>query len=300
MPDAAAVTVLRPDLQIAPIDAEAARLEPYSDGRPWDSGLVVREIHHHTGNLLESVYEIGRRLLWAKEVLGHGHFEAWWEGSLPFSERTIQNYMRVATLFIERPALRQPLAAVGLRKVLLLTSLPDEVKDDMAATSLLAETPVASIADKPYVELKKEVEKLRLSEAKAHEKAAAAEKTADQLKIQLADATGTAWSRDHEQLLGWLEDWRRSYDQAMAVAGVGLDNLARRIHELPPVVQARIIGLSEYMLTRTTYENLRFRELAGQEVYGAAFTETLNRPRPCADVYPIPEGRVLPFFGDAE
>src|SRR5262245_30936657 len=57
------------------------------------------EIRARAAQGAESMIAIGRELLPAKGCAGHGHFLDWLAAEFAWSERTAQNYMRVATVF---------------------------------------------------------------------------------------------------------------------------------------------------------------------------------------------------------
>ena len=78
-----------------------------------------------------SIIEIGRRLLEAKQCLPHGKWGEWLQSEAEFSERTAQNFMRIAREY-QNP---QTLADMGnsASKALLLLSLPPEEREDFVA-----------------------------------------------------------------------------------------------------------------------------------------------------------------------
>ena len=68
-----------------------------------DNVAAVRDIHTITQEILDlkklaggAILDIGRRLMEAKEQLTHGEWLPWLNEQVEFSERTAQNFMRLA------------------------------------------------------------------------------------------------------------------------------------------------------------------------------------------------------------
>lgn len=75
----------------------------------------------------QNIIEIGKRLIKAKENLGHGEYLKWLEGSVDFGIRTAQNFIRVATTFSNT----QPISHLGTRKLLALAGLDEEDRQEV-------------------------------------------------------------------------------------------------------------------------------------------------------------------------
>ena len=73
----------------------------------------------------EAILAIGQRLIEAKELLSHGEWLPWLNEKVEFSERTAQNFMRLAKEF-SNPQL---VADLGARKALTLLALPPEERE---------------------------------------------------------------------------------------------------------------------------------------------------------------------------
>lgn len=102
MGDYSLAEVLRGQLQGQADPAEATR----------DIAAVTCEILHLKQELARNIVDIGLRLIEAKEMLSHGEWLPWLEAQAQFSEKTAQNYMRVAREF-PNPQL---VADLGARK----------------------------------------------------------------------------------------------------------------------------------------------------------------------------------------
>lgn len=96
----------------------------------------VRNIETITGEILdakrtggEAILTIGRCLIEAKGMLPHGEWKAWLEERVEFSQRTAQNFMRLAREF-SNP---QALADLGATKALVLLALPPEEREQFVA-----------------------------------------------------------------------------------------------------------------------------------------------------------------------
>lgn len=93
-----------------------------------DIEAVTGEIIHLKQALAKNIVDIGLRLIEAKEMLSHGEWLPWLEERVCFSEKSAQNYMRVAREF-PNPQL---VADLGVRKALALLELPPSERDSFA------------------------------------------------------------------------------------------------------------------------------------------------------------------------
>lgn len=85
-----------------------------------DIEAVTCEVLHLKQELARNIVDIGLRLMEAKAMLPHGEWLPWLEEKVHFSEKSAQNYMRVAREF-PNPQL---VADLGVRKALALLELP--------------------------------------------------------------------------------------------------------------------------------------------------------------------------------
>ncbi len=93
-----------------------------------DIEAITGEIIHLKQELARNIVDIGLRLMEAKAMLAHGEWLPWLEERVCFSEKTAQNYMRVAREF-PNPQL---VADLGVRKVLALLELPPSERENFA------------------------------------------------------------------------------------------------------------------------------------------------------------------------
>lgn len=98
----------------------------------------VRDIELITTEILdakraggEAILTIGRGLIEAKSLLTHGEWLPWLEERVEFSERTAQNFMRLAREY-SNP---QTLADLGASKALALLALPAEEREEFISTA---------------------------------------------------------------------------------------------------------------------------------------------------------------------
>lgn len=75
-----------------------------------------------------NIIEIGKRLIEAKKMVGHGNWLAYLREKVQFSERTARNFMRAAEEFSNR----QALADLEPSKVYLLLEAPPEEREVLA------------------------------------------------------------------------------------------------------------------------------------------------------------------------
>lgn len=295
-PSAPSTATVATEVEVLDPDALALKLEPYSDGRLWDSATVVTEILAHTENMLRSAYEVGRRLLWTKEILSHGQFEGWCEAHLPFSKRTVENYMRIGRFFVDHPGALRQLAKAGVKKTLLLTTLPEDDLEELLAGGQIADADLTDLADVPYLELKREVTRLREAKAELETKAARAESDLAETRAALGAQT-VEFTRIEQYA-------RKVHTERWAEFGGLMDRLVGDIHrlggqwdEIQPADRAQLIGMIEAMRYHVAHADAVLRSRIGEEVWGADYAEALQGA--AAVGRPIPEDHQVLYFDDA-
>lgn len=289
------VIPLQPDA-ILPT-AGLPELEPYSDGRMWESGVVLREILAETEKMVVSAHEIGRRLIWTKWVLDGGGFMQWCKDNLPFSAQTARKYMRIADFFTSHPKLLKPLAEAGVKRTLLLTTLPEDQIQEIVESSQVGEAPLDRLPSTPYVELKRQVDKLKADKDEQAEVIDKTERALTDARERIADLTGVL-STDDKKLVAELRKYRDQLDTKLTIISAQTAYMAQRFPELPAAVRAEYIALWEWMKARIDLAYLDSRVMAGQEVYQAEFVDVMSRARPMRDDYPLESRFALPFPGE--
>lgn len=130
---------------------------------------------------LSGAIEIGRRLTEAKELLPHGEWGRWLREEVEFSQRSANNFMRLAaeygdaqvSLFGGNP---QALADLPYTKALQLLAVPEEEREEFAAANHVADLS------------SRELEKLIRERDAAQEETAQAEAARDETARRLAAA----------------------------------------------------------------------------------------------------------------
>lgn len=269
----------------------------YSDGVPWNEDRVLRHIHHHLEQIIVSAYEIGRALLHTKATLGHSRFEGWVQDHLPFSMRSAQRYMQVGEFLTAHPRLREPLAKARLKNVLLLTSLPPELREELIGDGHLAEVPPEELGTMPYVELRKLKERLEKELREKDTEIETIQIKLDERTEALAEATTRQHTSDYpKQLRRTLEAMKKNFEFALDETGFDLDVIAQRWDEVPPHLRAEVDATLTWMEVWVRHEVLRHATLRGDPVVGADLDDNLaqlhtNGPR-------VPEHRAVPRFGE--
>lgn len=133
----------------------------------------------------EAVLAIGRGLIEAKTILNHGEWLPWLSERVEFSERTAQNFMRLAREW-SNP---QALADLGAAKALTLLALPETERAAFAAETHLVDGEEKTVIDMTSRELEKAVRERA-------EALAAKEKAETELKAMEDAAAKTMTSLD--------------------------------------------------------------------------------------------------------
>lgn len=123
---------------------------------PIPGADVPRTIDTVTGEILRlkqdvgnAILDIGRRLIEAKELLPHGEWLPWLTERVQFSERTAQNFMRLAREWSDP----QTLADIGTKKAIMLLSIPADERQQYIAEPHMAGGQPRSVADMSSKEL---------------------------------------------------------------------------------------------------------------------------------------------------
>ena len=193
-----------------------------------DIGTVTTEIwmirRQVEQTALSGAIEIGRRLTEAKGMLPHGEWGKWLQEEVSFSQRTANNFMRLAaeygdaqvSLFGADP---QALADLPYTKALQLLAVPEEEREAFAE-----EHNVADLSSR-------ELEKLIRERDAAQEETAQAEAVRDEMQKRLAAALDAQSEAERvgaaqksraevaEQKIGELvERLRKAQEKAMKAA----------------------------------------------------------------------------------
>ena len=91
---------------------------------------IEAEIGFYKNQAAIGMIEIGKRLIEAKHQLQHGQWGKWLEEKVNFSQRTANQFMRIATEFPNS----QPVSNLGTKKLFLMLDVPAEKRDEFLAT----------------------------------------------------------------------------------------------------------------------------------------------------------------------
>lgn len=101
--------------------------QPPAEDKPLD--LLTEEILFYKRQAGGAIIEIGKRLLEAKAQLGHGEWLPWLREKVDISERSAQNFMRLAREYSKSA----DIADLGASKALALLALPETERAEFAA-----------------------------------------------------------------------------------------------------------------------------------------------------------------------
>ena len=151
---------------------------------------ITEEILSYKRTAGESILEIGRRLKEAKALLSHGEWLPWLSEKVEFSERSAQNFMRLADAY-QNP---QTLADLGASKALVLLALSPVERDEFLSEKHDVRGAEKTVPEMSARELEEAIRQRKLAELKAEEtarelnrqKEATAEAEAEAAKAQEA------------------------------------------------------------------------------------------------------------------
>lgn len=139
--------------------------------------IITEEILFYKRQAGSAIIEIGRRLNEAKERLSHGEWLPWLQEKVDFSERSAQNFMRLAREY-EKSA---EIADLGASKALALLALPDSERADFVAGKHEVNGEEKTVAEMTGAELKQAIKERDEAIRQLNEERAAGEGTAIRL-----------------------------------------------------------------------------------------------------------------------
>lgn len=134
--------------------------------------VITSEIQFYKANASECILQIGKRLLEAKAQLPHGDWLPWLKEKAAFSDRTAQNFMRIAKEYTNP----QLVADLGTSKAILLMALEGEEREAfVAAPHVTGSGEEKMVKDMSSEELKaalQELEAIKTASKRAEEQMA--------------------------------------------------------------------------------------------------------------------------------
>lgn len=214
---------------------------------------ITEEILNYKRTAGESILEIGRRLKEAKALLPHGEWLPWLSEKVEFSERSAQNFMRLADAY-QNP---QTLADLGASKALVLLALNPVERDEflnekhdvrgvektvpeMSARELDEAVRQRKIAEQKADEMERELEKQRTATADAEaaaERARAAEEAA-RAEVEEAKNASLAVQERTEALQRELKELREKPVE-VAVQNASEEQIAAAVKEAEKAAKAK-------------------------------------------------------------
>lgn len=116
--------------------------------------IIEEEIQFYKRTAGQSIIEIGKRLNEAKAQLRHGEWLPWLRNKVDISERSAQDFMRLAREYSKSAEI----ADLGASKALALLGLPVSEREDFVAEKHTVDGVEKSVADMTAKELKRAIE----------------------------------------------------------------------------------------------------------------------------------------------
>lgn len=257
----------------------ADQLLRLGDGLPWDSDRVVREILAEQEQMVLSAARIGKRLALAKLQLGAGGFEEWVSTKLHFSRATAYRYIRVHAFFDAHPRLLKPMAGAGIKRTLLLTTLPEEELEMLAEEGQLGEVELDQLPETPYVELLKQVNELKKEKTDDQDEIATLSNKLDKANARIADLSG-ALSKDETDLIERFRKFKENLEDEVALLMAFAEGVGPRLEGLSSAVRVEYFAMFEWFLVRARVTQAEARTIAGERVYGNEYRPAMEMDRP--------------------
>lgn len=163
------------------ISKYAKTVEPVAAAGPRDIETITGEILEAKRVGGEAIITIGQRLIEAKALLQHGEWLPWLTERIEYSEKTAQNFMRLARQW-SNP---QALADLGATKALTLLALPPEERESFMAENHIVDGEEKNVIDMTSRELERAIRE-RDEARQAAETAKADAKAAEDSRAKMA------------------------------------------------------------------------------------------------------------------
>lgn len=216
---------------------------------------ITEEILSYKHTAGESILEIGRRLKEAKALLSHGEWLPWLSEKVEFSERSAQNFMRLADAY-QNP---QTLADLGASKALVLLALSPVERDEflsekhdvrgaektvpeMSARELEEAVRQRKIAELKAEETARELDRQKEATAEAEAEAAKAQEAAEAARAEVEDAKSVSLAAQErtaelERELKALRD--KPVDVAVQTVDASAEQIATAVKEAEKAAKAK-------------------------------------------------------------
>lgn len=168
---------------------------------PRDLDVITQEIVFYKRQAGSALLEIGNRLNEAKDQLEHGKWLDWLREKVDISERSAQNFMRLAREYSKSAEI----ADLGASKALALLALPDSEREGFLAEKHDVNGTQKSVEDMTGEELKKAIRERDEALKRARE----AQEGMDNMVDELSDT-----KRARDEALGQLEGAKKAGEQA--------------------------------------------------------------------------------------
>ena len=162
------------------ISKYAATLNQPAPAETRDIETITTEIIQLKQDAGNAILGIGQRLIEAKAILPRGEWLPWLEERVEFSERSAQNFMRLAREW-SNP---QALADLGASKALTLLALPPEERETFMAESHLVDGEEKTVVDMTSRELERAIKERDAARQEA-EAAKADAQTAEESRAKM-------------------------------------------------------------------------------------------------------------------
>ena len=218
------------------------------------------------------VIRIGQALLWAKERLRHGEFDAWLRDKVEFSRSSATNFMRIAREVEEGSAL----ARLPYTKVLALLDVPKEEREAFAEAHDAEHTSAAELKrlTRELKESQAEADKLRADTKNLLDAAESESQRANRAGHQLAEARKEIERLQAQppQVVEKLPDDYVDLKRRLAKAEEEADRMADELDQMKarqiesdmtgePEIASRIMSLFGGFMTQASQMPQRIRDM---------------------------------------
>lgn len=191
--------------------------------------VITQEINFYKFQAGSAIIEIGKRLCEAKQCLPHGAWGEWLQNEVEFSERTAQNFMKIAREY-QNPQL---IADMGnsATKALLLLSLPADEREEFVGEAHEIDGEAKTVAEMTTKEMEQLLKELEAERAEKEKLQSQLDLFQDEAQKE-KDAAVDAVLRQSEGKMDYLISKKKEAEEAQRDAEAKIAAMETEMDEL--------------------------------------------------------------------
>lgn len=253
---------------------------PVSNGMQDQRSIdqITLEINFYKVQTAQNIIEIGKRLIEAKQQMQHGEWIPWLKDKVEFTERSAQNFMKIAQEYSKT----QPVSFLPYTKLLALLQVPDAEREEFLQETHLVDGQEKTVSEMSKRELQqaiKERDEAQLTARLIRERCDKAEKAATEAR--------EGKKKEYDNYMGALVKAEKAEETLKTLRGSRQFDLQRitEMEEQIRELESRPVEVAVQQLSEADKQKLREEGAANAEsqaertrrVYESRLNEALRQ-----------------------